>query len=104
MLYIVYVAIDEEVAEDWAAWMERAHVPDVMATGCFEGATMARDEEADAEGRRAWRIFYRARSAADYERYRHEHAAILQRDHTERYAGRFEARRELLPIAARFEG
>jgi hypothetical protein len=102
MLYIVYIAVAEARADSWSDWMREVHIPDVMATGCFAEAVVARDEEADRDGMRAWRIVYRAPSRGVYERYRDEFAEALQRDHTERYQGDFEARRELLDVEGVF--
>ena len=65
---------------------------------------MARDESADTEARVAWVMMYHSPSSEDYERYKREHAAALQADHTERYAGRVNAERELLPVHSIFPG
>lgn len=100
MLYIVSIEIDDEVAEDWEDWMADVHVPDVLATGCFETAALARDETADTPERRAYRIIYRTRSRDAYREYVEEHADELQAEHTGRYRGQFEANRELLPVLA----
>ncbi|MEC9398770.1 MAG: DUF4286 family protein [Myxococcota bacterium] len=104
MLYIVRVWVDKEVAEDWRVWMRDIHIPEVVETGCFVRAYMARNEDADTEQRVAWVMMYHAPSAEDYARYKQEHAAALQADHTERYAGRVNAERELLPVHATFPG
>jgi hypothetical protein len=42
ILYNVTVSIDPAVAEDWLAWMRSTHIPDVMATGCFEESRISR--------------------------------------------------------------
>lgn len=100
MVYIVSIRIDADIADDWKQWMEEVHVPDVMETGCFASAAMARDADRDSEERRAYRIVYRAHSREAYEEYVAAHADALQADHTERYRGQFEASRQLLPVVA----
>ena len=102
MLYVVFVAIDRDLADDWAAWMRDTHIPDVLETGCFADALMVRDEATDSEARLGFRFMYRAHDAAALQRYQADHAAALQADHTTRYAGSFDARRELLPVVATF--
>ncbi len=98
MLYIVHVAIDDEVHDEWLAWMLDHHLPDVVATGCFAQAWACRDEARDEPGRRAYAFTYRALDEAAWTRYAENHAPALQRDHTERFEGRFAASRELLPV------
>lgn len=98
MFYLVYVWVDREIATDWLTWMCDVHVPDVVQTACFLDAFVVRDSEGDRDGRVAYRVLYRARSEAELERYQRDFAPALQAEHTERYEGRFEARRELLPI------
>ena len=100
MLYIVSIKIDREIADDWESWMADEHVPDVLATGCFETAAMARDEDGDTPDRQAYRIVYRAVSRDTYREYVEEHADALQAEHSGRYQGKFEASRELLPVLA----
>ena len=102
MLYIVRVWVDKEVAEDWREWMRDIHIPEVVETGCFVRAYMTRDEGADTDERIAWVMVYHASSEADYERCKRDFAAALQADHTERYEGRVNASRELLPVHAVF--
>ena len=46
----------------------------------------------------SYQIAYRARSADALEWFQAEFSARLPAEHTARYAGRFDARREILPI------
>ncbi|NNF21237.1 MAG: DUF4286 family protein, partial [Saprospiraceae bacterium] len=36
ILYNVTVKIQAAFVDDWKKWMTERHIPDVMATGCFE--------------------------------------------------------------------
>ena len=103
MLYIVHVLIDRDTQPQWEPWMRGHHIPEVLATGCFIQCIMARDEAADTDSQLGFRMTYQARDADAMTRYQQEHAPALQRDHTERFAGRFAARRELLKVVERFE-
>lgn len=97
ILYCVTVSIDEELAAEWADWMQREHIPQVLSTGCFLGCDMYRVLEPAGDSP-TFQMHYRCRSLTDYEQYRSVHAPALQKDHTERYAGRFRASRQLLEI------
>ena len=98
ILYLVQVSIDREIADQWQRWMQDIHIPDVVATGCFQNAWMARMAESDTEARRAYRMVYLAKSKDSLDRYQAEFAPALQMDHTERFEGRFDASRELLDV------
>lgn len=98
MLYIVHIAVDNDRNEEWFRYMRDEHLQDVLDTGCFYDVTMVRDPDADTAQRTAYRMLYRACSAAAYEQYRAEHAADLQADHTARFGDCIRADRELLPI------
>ena len=102
MLYTVYIAIDADRAEEWEEWMRQVHVPDVIDTGCFDHATLARDDGRDDAQRQAYRVVYRARSEEAFDDYQEKHAPALQQEHTLRYAGAFEATRDILPVLCEF--
>lgn len=102
MLYIVYIAIDRDRAEEWEQWMERVHMPDVMDTNCFTDSTLARDVGRDSAERQAYRVVYRAPSKEKFDEYQRDFAPPLQQEHTLRYDGAFEASRDELPVLMTF--
>lgn len=100
--YIVSVAVDRERAEEWAAWMADVHIPEVVATGRFEGAWMSPDAARDTEARQAWRMVYLVKSQQDFDAYQRDDAPALQADHVRLFGGVASASREVLPITAAF--
>lgn len=104
VMYTVTVRVDRAAAPDWLQWMESVHVPEIMATGCFRRCTVERLTDEPDQPRVGWRLAYQARSAEALARYRSEFAPALQQAHTERYAGRFEATREVHPTAFEHAG
>jgi hypothetical protein len=102
IIYSVTVHIQPEIESEWVAWMQSVHIPDVLRTGCFTGCRMHKLLDATAE-ERAYVMQYDCRSLADYHRYRDEFAPALQKDHSERYAGRFRGARQLLERIAQIE-
>lgn len=94
--YTVTIRIDGDIAEEWLAWMQAVHVPDVLGTGCFRRCSIQRETgPAGADGRVTFVLQYLAASAEQVERYLRDHAPELQRAHASRYAGRFEAARSV---------
>lgn len=102
MFYLVRVDVDVDIADEWQRWMVDVHIPDVVATDCFDQAWMARRPAADTAERKAFRMIYLAPSRQHFERYEREFAPALQAEHTDRYEGRFQASRELLDVMEQF--
>lgn len=97
--YQVHVKIDLDIREEWEKWMREVHIPDVLETGMFLRCRICRADEAAADAPRAHYVFqYDAANRADFERYQKEHSPALQKEHTERYEGRYEAWREVLEL------
>jgi hypothetical protein len=100
-VYAVTLCIDGEIVEEWLEWMRTVHVPEVLHTGCFHHCTIQRDDgAARPDGRVTFVLEYLAASAARVELYQREYAPELQRAHSSRYAGRFEASRSVRTLVA----
>jgi hypothetical protein len=72
--YEVTAEVTPEVVATFESFMRETHIPDVMATGAFESATLTRS----AEGR--YRMRYEARDAEAIDRYLSDHASRLRED------------------------
>jgi hypothetical protein len=102
ILYNVTVSIDPDIGEDWLQWMRSTHIPDVMATGCFLESRISRIH-GEEEGGLTYSIMYLCPSQEKMDEYGEMHAPLLQKDHTERYAGRFAAFRTFLSVIEEFK-
>ncbi len=102
IIYSVTVHIQPQIESDWVEWMRSIHIPDVLRTGCFAACRMHKLLDAAPE-EPAYVMQYDCRSVVDYHRYRDEFAPALQKDHAERFAGRFRGARQLLQEIARLE-
>jgi hypothetical protein len=102
ILYNVTVSLDPAISEDWLEWMRSNHIPDVMATGCFVESRISR-VHGEEEGGITYAITYLATSQEKMDEYREIHAPLLQKDHTDRYAGRFAAFRTILSVIEEFK-
>jgi Domain of unknown function (DUF4286) len=70
--YEVTAVVEEGLVEQFERYMRDAHIPEVLATGCFQAAVFARS----SPGR--YRTGYVARSEADLDRYLESHTAALR--------------------------
>lgn len=95
IIYNVTVNIDDSVHEEWVQWMKHVHIPDVMATGYFLDNRFCKilvDEEQGV----SYSIQYRCASMQDLQEYQRDHAPRLQKEHREKFEGKFVAFRTLL--------
>ena len=95
IIYRVEITIEPGIEAEWVEWMQRVHVPDVLRTGCFTECPIYK--VLDPTGTEPIYVMqYHCRSLADYHRYRDEFAAGLQKEHSERFAGRFRGSRQVM--------
>jgi len=102
ILYSVTVSIEPTVAEDWLIWMRSVHIPEVMATKCFTESRISKILVDDENGI-AYSVIYACPSQELMDEYNKKHAPRLQKDHAQRYEGRFAAFRTLLNVIEEFK-
>ena len=95
ILYRVEITIAAEIEPEWLDWMTRVHVPDVLRTGCFLECRTYKVIDSDGS-EPIYVLQYECRSLEDYRRYRESFAPALQKEHSDRFAGRFRGARQLL--------
>ena len=95
VIYEVNLAVDDDVAEAYAAWLA-PHIDEVLAVPGFLSAEWFEVDVDDAGGRRQWVVQYRVESREALAEYFDTHAARLRGDGLERFGGRFEASRRVL--------
>jgi hypothetical protein len=101
-LYNVTVSIDPVIADDWLDWMRITHIPDVMATGCFVESRISR-VHGEEQGGVTYAITYLSPSQEKMDEYQQQHAPLLQKDHSARYAGKFAAFRTVLSVIEEYK-
>jgi len=95
ILYRVEITIAAEIESEWLDWMNRIHVPDVLRTGCFSECRIYKVIDSD-DSEPIYVLQYESRSLEDYRRYRENFAPALQKEHSDRFAGRFRGARQVL--------
>jgi hypothetical protein len=95
IIYSVTITVEAAIEREWLDWMRQVHVPDVLRTGCFRKATIYRLVEPKSD-EPTFVIQYQCASIAEYRRYRDDFAPALQKEHSDRFSGRFRAARQIL--------
>lgn len=72
--YEVHVEVRPDLAAAFETYMRERHIPQILATGCFEAIAFERAED----GR--YRTRYQAAAQADLDRYLQEHTRIFRED------------------------
>ena len=95
IIYGVTITVEAALEREWLDWMRRVHVPDVLRTRCFREATIYRLVEPKSD-EPTYVIQYQCTSIAEYQRYHDDFAPALQKQHSDRFSGRFRAARQIL--------
>ncbi len=98
ILYNVTIKIETTIHEEWLEWMITIHIPEVLATGCFESYRLTRIIGDDDEHGVGFAIQYVASDIDVFNKYQMAHAKRLQKDHSDRYANRYVAFRTLMQV------
>lgn len=98
LLYEVTATVRDDLIPDYERYMRERHIPDVLATGRFTGASLTRS----AEGR--YRISYELADRATLERYLNDHAPALRADFARHFPTGVELSREVWSVAQRWGG
>jgi hypothetical protein len=99
IIYKVEITIEAGIELDWLDWMKRVHVPDVIRTGCFSECRIYKVVDS-AGADPTYVMQYHCRSLEEYYRYRDSFAPSLQKEHSDRFAGRFRGARQMLEEVA----
>lgn len=97
VLYNITISVDAACAEEWLSYMEKDHIPAVLATGHFRDYKLCR-VEGDEQGGLTYAVQYLALSVEAFNTYQHECAPALQQEFIERWGSKAAAFRTILPV------
>lgn len=102
ILYNVTVKVEVSAHEEWLTWMKDKHIQDVVNTGCFTSCRLSRMLAQNEEDGITYSIQYLSPSMKDFHRYQVQHAPALQKEHTEKFTGKFVAFRTMMELEQEF--
>jgi heme-degrading monooxygenase HmoA len=102
ILYEVNLAVQQEVADEYADWL-KGHIAEILKIDGFLGAEWLSDDETSGDGRVCWTVHYRLRSREAFDAYMRDHAPRLREDGMRRFGGKFSATRKVLSIRHTWE-
>src|SRR4051794_1943598 len=78
IIYNETTKVDAAISDEWIAWMKADHIPEMIATGCFDDATILRLTEVDDSEGPTYAVQYAAQSKALYNRYIQSFSTAMQ--------------------------
>jgi hypothetical protein len=97
-IYNVTINVDNSVAEEWLAWMQSVHIPDVLNTGCFTENRIFRVMADDNSGGKTYSIQYYCNDMKTFEHYEKTFAPALREEVNAKYKDKFVAFRTMLEV------
>ena len=95
IIYNVTIKVDNVILEDWLVWIKK-HMPEVVATGCFESYTFFELLEPKIDEHRTFVVQYLAKTEADYQRYLDDYSITMREDGIKKFGEQFVAFRSIL--------
>lgn len=97
IIYNVTINIKKDVELEWVKWMKEIHISDIMKTNHFNSWKMFKIlVPAGMPDEITYVVRYTTNSKEKYEEYAKNEAPRLQREHVEKYPGKFTASRAIL--------
>lgn len=96
IIYNVTVKVELPIATAWLDWLQKEHIPEVIATGCFTHANVLHLFEQDDEEGITYAIQYHTLSPDLYDKYIGEFAATMRKKAIDKWGDRFIAYRSVM--------
>ena len=99
IIYCVTIVIKKDVEDSWLKWMREEHIKEVMKTGYFTNWEMQKLLSQEiAVDESTYIINYECLSLYEYNQYRQKDAPRLQKEHLEKFSGKFRASRAIYQL------
>ena len=99
--YNITVSVEESITSDWLNWMQKEHIPEVMACGVFTKAQINR-VIAQGDSNNTFAISYICASMKELHHYQIKFSAELQQKHIARYGDQAVAFRTIMETIEEF--
>lgn len=78
LLYNITYAVPHNLRNEWLEWMNTTHIPEIIATGCFQKHHLLQLLEVDETEFRTFALQLIAENESDYRKYLEEFALQLR--------------------------
>ena len=101
IVYKVTIDIDYSVEEDWLLWMKNEHIPELIQLNLFLKTNFFKRLPLEKNPKNIYNSYcveYYCTSIKEYNLYKNTYANKIQEKHSNRYKGKFKAKREILEL------
>lgn len=99
IIYNVTIVIKKDVENSWLEWMKKENINNVMKTGYFLNWEMQKLLLPEiAAGESSYVISYKLQSSKKYDEYVNKAAPRLQKEHEEKFSGKYKASRAVYKL------
>ena len=98
IIYNVTSTMGAAIAENWLQWIRNKHIPEMIATGCFQQALILQLTDVDESDGPTFAVQYQADSRAHFNRYLELHADDLRKRAVDRWGDRVLSFRTVLRV------
>ncbi len=97
-IYNITIKVKTVIKEEWMLWLQTEHIPEVLATGCFQHATVLQLLEVDDSEGPTYAVQYNAESKGAYNQYMEKYSGTLRQKSYEKWGDQFIAFRSLMQV------
>ena len=102
IIYKVIIHIEKEIEKDWLSWMKQEHIPEIMSLNIFMKSKIFQVLNPKKRDLKSYCIEYHCTSINDYNKYKKNYAKVIQKKHSEKYKGLFNAERLIISLKHEF--
>lgn len=89
IIYNVTTKVESRIAAEWLEWMNKEHIPEIIATGCFTRAAVLRLLDMDESEGPTYAVQYFTSTRALYHQYRQQFAERVARNARDKWGDAF---------------
>ena len=98
LIYNVTIQLQHSIHQDWLYWMQTKHIPEVMATNCFERYQLVKLLDVDETEGVTYAAQYYAANKEAYDTYIMQFAPALREDSIKMWGNKFIGFRSLMEV------
>ena len=97
-IYNVTINVEDAVHDKWLQWMQKKHIPEMLALGKFSNALMSKVMVEEEMGGTTYSVQYTTDSKETLEKYYKEDAPTMRKEGMQLFANQFIAFRTELEV------
>lgn len=98
IIYNITTKVHQSIHNEWLAWLQEIHNPEILTTGCFTAITILRLLEVDDEEGPTYAVQYYAESKTLYNRYIEQFGAAMRQQAFDKWGNQFISFRSLMQV------